>query len=529
MSNDFNLFLLNSDIDVHPRSWICASGKRMPRLIKKLEVEAIKQGSTREELSKKLGKKLKCSHTSFKQLFQNRRKFYPLPFIAELCKIAKKRKMLKEINSEIEFLKVNSASAGPVKACRKLNVSIAKVVGSFMADGSLSVQTIFSANEKRKLDSIAEMLTKNGQKFSSNYSQARREFYLSINKNKKNVKFIDSLLARPLTNTQSHYAIELSDCYKDSVLFFKNLVKSEFGIEPSRFYKKGDMWRVVFSNKVLARIFENFFGIWPGKKSDDAFEPGIIKKGSLKIRKGFAVGLLTFDGCITKQGKMGFSSNSKKLIDSLADIWKKDNIKFGVSKGKRKGYSISAYLSNKKEKIIRYFEPNTQKWKLAHWLEGDLTQKPVIKEAAITKISERKILRLLKKKKNCDIIYFTTFFNCNQNTARYYLKTLKKQNKILLSNKVKSVNPENVSGKTTILLNKATHERLFSRIRKRFVHDKEFAGALEINKATLSSWRKRNNRIPIQELERMCKALDLDFQKFCRNLAEEDREITVLK
>jgi len=530
MNNDFNLFLLSSPIDVHPRSWICASGKELHLIIRKLEQLAIKkQGLTREGLSRKLAKSLHCSHTSFKQLFQNKRTFYPLPFIIKLSELAENKKVLNEINSETEFLKVNSASASPVIFCKKLGYGLAKLIGSFMADGSLSIQIVFSEKEKRKLKPIVKTLVKNNQVFSLNYSKARKEHYLSINKNKSNRYLIDSLLIKSKTNTQGHYAIELCDAYKDNVLFFKNLVINEFGVNPNKFYKRGNMWLVTFSNKIMARFLENFFEIWPGKKSDDAFEPAIIKKATLKMRKAFALGLLTFDGCVTKQGKMCFSSNSKTLIEALAEIWQKDKIKYGISKAKGKNYVINAYLINNKKKLLQYFEPNTQKWKLIHWLDGNLTKKPVIKETTSTKISEEKILRLLHKEKNCDIVYFTRFFKCTQSTARYYLKTLKKQKRITLSNKIKSINPKNVSEKTTVLLNKKQHGKLFNEIRKKFVYDKEFANAMEINKATLSSWRKRKNRIPLQHLERMCKPLNLDFQEFCDNLIREDREIAIMK
>ncbi len=529
MNNNFNLFSLNSRVDVHPRTWICIGGKELPTFVRKLEKEVIeKQGLTRENLSRELARSLNCSHTSFKQLFQEKRAFYPLPFILKLSKLAQNKKILKKINSETTFLKVNSASAKPLKVCKKLNINLAKLIGSFMADGSLSIQIIFSAREKRKLKPIVETLLKNSQRFSLNYSKKRNEHYLNITKNKNNINLIDSLQTKRLTNIQSHYAIELSDAYKDNVLFFKNLVINEFGVNPNKFYKKENMWRVTFSNKIVARFLEKFFEIWPGKKSDDAFEPAIIKKAHLKMRKAFALGLLTFDGCITKQGKMCYSSNSKTLIEALADIWKRDGIEYGRSKTKRGDYTINAYLTNDKKKLLQYFEPNTQKWKLIHWLEGDLTKKPVIKETTVTKISEEKIFNLLRRKKNCDIIYLTKFFGCKQSTARYYLKTLKKQKRIVLSRNIKSINPKNVSEKTMVLVNKKWHKKLFNGIKKRFVYDKEFATSLDIPKATLSAWKLRKNHIPLHRLETMCKTLNLDFQKFCNNLVEEDREIAAI-
>ncbi|MEM0360606.1 MAG: hypothetical protein QXK06_04705 [Candidatus Diapherotrites archaeon] len=324
---------------------------------------------------------------------------------------------------------------------------------------------------------------------------------------------------------QCHYTIELSDAYRDNVLFFKKLVDKEFGVKPIICKKKQNSWRVVYSNKILARYLMKFFSVWPGNKSDDAFEPEAIRRCGMITRKAFALGLITFDGCITKQSKMTFTSKSKTLIDSLAEIWRKDGIKFGISKDCRNNFTINAYLENKKEKLLEYLEPNTQKRKLFYWLNGDLNASPVIHHSPTAKISEEKIFKLLKKVKNCEIIFLTNYFKCGQSTARYYLKTLAKQKKIILPDNLKSLNPEKVSPKTTVLLNKKYHKKLFNAIRKNFACDKEFANALGFKKATLLSWRKRKNRIPVWALGKMCNSLSLDLQNFFDNLIEEDREM----
>jgi len=158
-------------------------------------------------------------------MFQNKRAFYPLPFLLKLSELAGDKKVLSAINSKAEYLKVNSASSEPVKVCKKLEENLAKLIGSFMADGSLSIQVAFSVREKEKLKPVVETLLRNNQKFSLNYSKARKEHYLSINKNKANEALIDSILIKPPTNTQCHYAVELCDAYKDNVLFFKNLIR----------------------------------------------------------------------------------------------------------------------------------------------------------------------------------------------------------------------------------------------------------------------------------------------------------------
>jgi len=160
MSKKFNLSLLHQSIDTHPRSWICLKGLRLKRLINRLEKDVLKsQGYCRESLSKKLSARLHCSYGVIKRILQGKSEFYPIPIILELSKMSSnRRRVLKNIKENIEYLKVNSASAKPIRAVSQLSENLAKILGAFMADGSLSIQIVIAAPCLEDLKTIKKQI-----------------------------------------------------------------------------------------------------------------------------------------------------------------------------------------------------------------------------------------------------------------------------------------------------------------------------------------------------------------------------------
>jgi len=524
MSINFNLLSLHQPNDIHPRTWIGLKGPEIKNTFKDLIKDVFKtQGWCKEKLSKKIAERLNCAHTTIKRVLQESTEFYPIPIILELLKFSKaKKKFLKKFKNNIEYLKVNSASAKPIKAVYKLNDNLAKTLGAFMADGSLGVQTVIANTQLKDLEGPKHKLAKLKINFSVGVSPSRNQHYINIRINKDNFKLLEQTIPSFHLLTQTHYNIELCDEYKDNIRAFVRWIKEEFNINPNSFKKKKNAWRAIFSNKILARYLMCFFEVRPGPKTFYAFEPEVIKKSSLKIRKAFARGVLMFDGCVTKQSKILFSTVSQKLHNSIKEIWERDKIKFGKRVDKRGDKILFTTVKNKKEKLLKYFEENTQKWKLLHWLSGDLDKFPIIKKDSF--LSVEKILKILQKIKRCDADFLANYFNCHYLTIRNHLKTLKRQGKIKLSNHPDCVN-NYVSKNTTVFLKDKFQKLVFSGIKKKFKKDKNFAEFLDIHKATLSAWRVKKNRIPLYILKEMCEVLNLDFNELLKNIAKTDREI----
>ena len=534
MSRKFNLLLLHQPEDIHSRTWICLKKPELKTIVENLEKNILEdQGWCREELSREIAYRLYCSHTVIKWILQGKREFYPIPIIFGLLKFSKnRREFLKEIKKNTEYLKVNSASAKPVRAVHKLSENSAKILGAFMADGSLSIQVVIATPYSKNLEEIKKRLTKLRIRYSTGNAPSRNQYYISIQANGNNFKLLNKVIHSFCPLTQTHYGIQLIDEYKDNVEAFTGWIKEEFNITPNRFEKRENAWQVSFSNKILARYLMQFFEVKPGPKAYSAFEPKIIEKSNLKIRKAFARGVLMFDGCVTKEGKISFSTVSRTLFTSIKQIWGKDNVKFGQSISERMGsYNPRSYTSftllttveNQKEKLLKYFEPGTQKWKLLNWLSGDLNCLPVLKTKS--SLSIRKILKILQRIKICDTYFLKNYFGSRSYTnIRCHLKILKNQGKIKLSNHPSSIS-KYISKNTTLLLKNKVHKLLFKKIREKFKRDQNCAKFLEIHKATFSAWRTRKNRIPLHILERIYRVLNLNFNKISKNVEKTDREI----
>jgi len=523
MSKNFNLLLLHMLEDIHPRTWICLKGPKIYNIIKHIEKEVCRNNNwSKRRLSLLISNQLECHHNTIYHLFQNKYEFYPIPVILELLKFNKhKQKFLKEVKNNITYLKVNSASSKPVKGVNKLNKNLAKILGAFMADGSLSIQKVIASPQSKDLREIENKLKKLKIHYSTGVSPSRNQYYVSIQMNRNNFKKLNKLNRSFLT--QTHYNIELSDEYEDNVEAFIKWIKEEFNIHPNRFKQKKGAWRVTFSNKILARYLMRFFEVKPGPKTYYAHEPKIIKRSGLQLRKAFAKGVLMFDGCVSQQRKILFSTKSCNLFNSIKEIWRKDKINFGESLSqRRKEWNLFTTVSNTKGNLLKYFEPYTQKWKLINWLSGDINSIPILKTKF--SLSTEKILKVLKEIERCDVLFLKNYFKCSHSTIRSYLKILKNQSKIKLSDAPTRIN-DYIDKNTTVLLKNRFHKLLFKRIKEKFKKDKNFAGFLEVQKGTLSAWKVRKNRIPIYVLKKMCKLLDIDCKQASRNIRRTDREI----
>ncbi|MDP3962516.1 MAG: hypothetical protein Q8Q03_01465, partial [bacterium] len=255
-------------------------------------------------------------------------------------------------------------------------------------------------------------------------------------------------------------------------------------------------------------------------------EPTRIKKSSLAIRKAFAKGVLMFDGCVTKGGRIAFSSKSRKLASAIIEIWENDNMRHGkLHKNKRGEWTIYTTAQNKYFKLLAYFEERTQKQKLLRWIHGEKEAEPIIKKSS--HLSIQKILSVLKKIKRCDINFLEHTFRRRYSTIRHYLKILENQKSIRISS-TPYLWSSCISEKAAVYLNKKTHDIVFLKIRERFGLGKNTANTLGIHKATFSAWKLRKNRIPIGTLKRLCPLLNIKFEVVTKGVIQTDRDIIEL-
>ncbi len=525
----FDLFNLDKDIDMHPRSWICIKGNGIKNIVNEIEQKIIlSKNLSRESISKLLSKKLKCSFTSFKRLLRDESEFYPLPFIKELIKLCNDNNYLYLIKSKIEYLKVNSASSKQVKAIKTLTKDLCKIIGAFMADGSLTVTIMFASKDTKNLQKLKSDLTKLSVHYNEWNCKSRKEYNISVTINNKNNKIINKLIKKykASLNIQSHYNLEITDEHKSNLDSFKEWILNSFTLVPNSFKKNQNAWRLIYSNKTIARYFMTFFDIIPGPKSHTAFEPKIIKYSSLKMRKLFARGVLMFDGSFISAGKLNFSTRSKFLFDSIKEILKKDNITIGTTKS-RGDYVIFTYENNTKDKLL---EKNTAKWlRVKDFLETkNQSIEDLIKRYKIypnNKVTLEKLYNLIKDIKSCDLQYLSNYFHCSKNIIKAYIIILKNSGLMKFSKHPDLIKKQFVKSSTQILLKENIHKFIFDKIKETFGTYKNFCDQTNIHKATISAWKLKKNKIDLSTLKNICSLCNIDFSLVLNNIEETDRKI----
>ncbi len=526
MSSEFNLLLLHSKTDMHPRSWICLEGEKLCDVVEELELKTLRRlKSNREGFSRMLGKRMDCSHSAIKRAL-GKKGYFPIPVINALLEHCEHREReIKDINEKSEWMKVNSASAKPIKACRIVTANLAKIVGAFVADGSLHISTTFSSKKSRKLDELEEMMKCMGMRYPRKYSEARKEFFIGMSNNRSNPERIAELLAHCKdAEVQQHSEIELIDYYMDNVEKFNAWILEVFGIKPHIYCKRGNAWRTCFSNKILARYLTVFFGMTPGKKSEIASEPEIIKNSPLHLRRQFAKGVMMFDGCVTMDGRMQLESKSPLLIQSVKEIWSADGVKFGLQKNRKVIYST---LKNEGNKIREYFKPGTTKHRRLLLVEG---------KAGLTReldnhggnISLEKMLNVLGKTKVCDVAFLSSNFRVSYNTVLQHIRILKNAGKIKFNRTPAFLDARHVSGETGVLIGEDARSRLFDKLGKKFCTGKNAADSMHTNKATFSAWKLGKNRIPIRIVEQMAELTGSGKEEIYQNIVSTDRRICSL-
>ena len=531
-NKEFDLFKLHKKIDKHPRSWICIKGNGIKEIVNEIEKRITKEKDLcREKISKILSKKLNCSFTSFKKILRGETAYFPIPFIQGIIRLCKDDSYLEKIDSKIEFLKVNSAISNEVSAIKNLNGDLAKIIGAFMADGSLTVTFMLASENKINLNSLKIILKNNNINYNKWYSKSRDEYSLGLTINKENHNLINKIINSldKKVKIQSHYNLEITDEHKSNLECFRKWILNYFNIQPNSFKEKKAAWRLVYSNKIMARYFMTFLDVIPGPKTHIAFEPQIIKNSNLEIRKLFARGVLMFDGSFISAGKLCFSTKSRHLFESIKDILKKDGLDIGTKRS-REEYTIYTYERASKEKILFYFEKETHKWfRVKDFLE---TKNQSIEELikrykiyTINKVTFEKLYNLIKDVKSCDLEFLSNYFNCSKHIIKAYLIILRSSKLIKFSKHPDLIKKEFVKNSTKILLKEDTHSFIFSKIKEKFGTYMNFCKQIHIHKSRISAWKLRKNKIELSVLKKICSLCNIDFSVVLNNIEETDRKI----
>lgn len=353
---ELDLFKLHDEEeDKRPLSWICVSGKDFSTEVQKLLNDLYLQFK-RKELDLILVSQLGVSKITATRLRRKSREWYPLVFLQTILDIWKKslnrtdeelRKVKEKLLSKIELIKCNNGFSKPLKAVKKLTIELCKITGAYAADGTLH----------------------------------------------------NSL-------------VRITDGDKQAVEAFKGWVENTFEIKLSEVKSEdGGEWSLTFRNKVIGRYLNKFFDFPSGPKTYSVDEPKIIKKSTLKFRKAFVLGVLTFDAGIGIKPKIEFCVSSKKLRDSICEILKLLGLEIRKGKSRYWRFWTSRLDKNEALKWIELFEPGTEKWfkiyEIARGFQGRVSSindvslifSKVYPTKSASKISLNDIFHIISRKK----------------------------------------------------------------------------------------------------------------------------------
>ena len=450
------------------KSWIrVKSNKLLCQQLKNMINVIVKRYPSQNELGRELGKILKCDPTAplryIISIKKDREKWIPLIFIESILHLYTKitnenfNELRDDIQRFFEILKVGNGASKSIMALRELNEPLCKIAGAHAADGHLGDGALYVLVEE----------------------------------------------------------------YKTSVESFRNWLKQCFDISPRIFYnKQGNTWNIEFRNKILGRYLNIYLGFPYGSKTENVSEPNIIKYVPLDFRKSFALGVMTFDGSVSPQGRVRLELKSKSLRDSIVEILKLDQLNITTSRNKERGHwsfsTNQTFTKEEKEKWLCYFEKYTEKWnRLNESFFGYKARVDTI-EKAITildkkyknnnsKLYFKDLIYLIKKMQIFDLNSLLKELdklkiNYNASVIFRHLQLLKKANILSITNidSLPLADLINMGYVDKSAIYFALNNVLKNKIRR--VDKKEFIGNMNISDRTRRHWLKDERKVSFHKI-----------------------------
>jgi len=486
----FDLFKLHDpEEDKSSKSWIRLGGDKLTDELRKILLEILSEGYSLNSLSKQIAKTLNVNWTAIKQQLEkvknNSWKYrvcVPIPVIESLLRLWNNKKMGKEKWKLIEltdWIVSGASKSKPTKSMKVLNKELSAITGAHAADGCL---------------------------------------------------------VKPRIKT-SRYQWRITDQYESSLSCLQQWIKKVFGIQ-SKINRRGTYFYINIKNKAIYRILNKFFGFKLGKKASIVSMPKMIKNSTEELQRYFAMGVLTFDGCVDLSGYIELNVTSKQLRNDVANIMRKDGIKVKISKEKDKlgRWTLATPIIKNDVKFLKYFANDTIHWKKANGFIKGFDEEDVIdlfKGTSTNKIKLREVLSCTKKLKIFDLESLRKTLKVNKRTVRSYIRILEKAKiikTIRFGMKVTSyVNLNNLDDTTTLTLSKKYRERLFDLAITKCGLQIKLADLLNVNFRRVSAWRIGTTGLSMKHLRRLLKICNLDSWKISDGIEKFGENIYIFK
>lgn len=365
-SLEFDLFKLhNKKLDIGNQSWICLNGKNIPRIISELIIEVKKNNhiASTKDLCFLISQKINSNLWSVEQVLYDHKKWVPIPILKELIRLSNNPlHYRKKIIENTSYLKCNSATSKPIKAVKRLNLTLCKLAGAHAADGNLFFELNLEVKNKRYCNLIVSALKNYCKNISVINTAGRLRIKIKTDNPEKVISNINKSHASIFLRNQ----INLTDGYFNAVLAYKKWIKECFNFDVAvKKHSKKDAWVIDFGNKIIGRYLTVFLGFPNGEKTLTVKEPYLIANSHLKFREAFLIGFLTFEGHVPPvSNRIECISKSRKLIKSIREILDRLQIPIRIRKDKYGRWICNSLSLNKQKMMIArdLFEKNTEKW-----------------------------------------------------------------------------------------------------------------------------------------------------------------------
>ncbi|MBI2109649.1 hypothetical protein HYT58_00550 [Candidatus Woesearchaeota archaeon] len=313
-----------------------------------------------------VSKKLNCSLGPVNDICYCKKEWIPIPIInLTLSMIQDNESYRNRIIKSVEFLKCNNATSKQIRAIKSLTIDLCKIAGAHAGDGNLHVKLGIQFKDLKIIKKIKNIFKECECAFKMYKTRGLIRCNLRIERLEV-VRLLKPFFIDDKIIFWISYGINIADHYKAALEAYQNWIFNTFGIRPklSRYSTK-DAYRVDLDNKIIGRYLNKFLDFPMGEKTYTVKEPKIISTSSLRFRKAFVCGYMTFDGCVHREGnRIEVSSKSYDIIRNTYQILSKAHIPMKDIRQDTYGrwICLSKGLNRSKlNKAIFVFEKGTEK------------------------------------------------------------------------------------------------------------------------------------------------------------------------
>ncbi len=184
----------------------------------------------------------------------------------------------------------------------------------------------------------------------------------------------DGHLRKRKTERGQHYELVIREGHKTNMEAAQKWFENFFEFIP-KLHKKDNHYFIYVSNKIIFSYFTKMLSLPTGKKSEKISTPLFILKGNQALKQAYLQGLFMFDGGVDfRTGYVNYTSKSEKLIKEIMYMLLELGLKpdfVSALPDKYRRYRLRFRKREKLERCLFLFQKHSEKWwRLSEHLYG---------------------------------------------------------------------------------------------------------------------------------------------------------------